>query len=88
MRTLGPIAEMTGGPRIAYPPAGARIELRAREAVSLAAFGGDGRLRWLVDGRPIDGTTWIPEGSGEARVAVIDRAGRASAVTVQIVRRP
>ncbi|HKV15297.1 MAG TPA: penicillin-binding protein 1C [Reyranella sp.] len=88
MRTLGPIAEMTGGPRIAYPPAGARIELRAREAVSLAAFGGDGRLRWLVDGRPIDGTTWIPDGSGEARVAVIDRAGRSSAVTVQIVRRP
>lgn len=88
MRTLGPNAEMKGGPRIAYPPAGAWIELRAHEAVSLAAFGGDGRLRWLVDGRPIDGTTWIPEGSGEARVAVIDRAGRSSAVTVQIVRRP
>ncbi|MBS0224289.1 MAG: penicillin-binding protein 1C [Proteobacteria bacterium] len=88
MRRLGPIAEMSGGPRIAYPPADARLELRAHEAISLAAFGGDGRLRWLVDGRPIDGTTWIPDGAGEARVAVIDQAGRSSAVTVRIVRHP
>lgn len=88
MRRLGPVAEMSGGPRIAYPPADARLELRAHEAISLAAFGGDGRLRWLVDGRPLDGTTWIPDGAGEARVAVIDQAGRSSAVTVRIVRHP
>jgi penicillin-binding protein 1C len=88
MRTLGPAAEMTGGPRIAYPPADARLELGAQEAVSLAALGGGGRLHWLIDGRPLDGTKWIPKDAGEARVAVVDEAGRSSAVTVRIVRRP
>lgn len=87
MRTLGPTTDTNGGPRIAYPPADARLELRVHEAISLAAFGGDGLLRWLIDGRPIDGTTWVPDSAGEARVAVIDQAGRSSAVTVQIVRR-
>jgi penicillin-binding protein 1C len=88
MRTLGPTTDTNSGPRIAYPPADARLEIRVHEAISLAAFGGDGLLRWLIDGRPIDGTTWVPDGAGEARVAVIDQAGRSSAVTVQIVRRP
>lgn len=88
MRVLGPVAEMNGGPRIAYPPADARLELRAHEAVSLAALGGGGRLRWLVDGKPLDGTSWTPEAAGEARVAVVDEAGRSSAVTVRVVRRP
>jgi membrane carboxypeptidase/penicillin-binding protein PbpC len=60
----------------------------AHEAVALAASGGDGRLQWLVDGKPLAGTRWTPEGSGEARVAVVDQAGHSSAVTVRIVRRP
>ncbi|WP_218190929.1 penicillin-binding protein 1C [Enhydrobacter aerosaccus] len=88
MRVLAPVADMAGGPRIAYPPADARLELRPHEAISLAALGGDGRLRWLIDGRPLDGTRWTPDASGQARVAVVDEAGRSSAVTVQIVRRP
>ena len=41
----------------------------------LAAKGGNGRLRWLVDGRPLDGTKWTPDGAGTARVAVVDDAG-------------
>ncbi len=85
MRTLGPVAETSGGPRIAYPPADARIELAAREAVPLSALGGQGTLRWLVDGRPLDGARWIPDGPGTVRVAVVDEAGRSSAVTVRIV---
>ncbi|MFI4998361.1 MAG: penicillin-binding protein 1C [Reyranellales bacterium] len=88
MRTLGPTTQAHGGPRISYPPADARIELGAHEAVPLSAAGGDGRLRWLVDGRPLDGTKWTPDGAGEARVAVVDDSGRSSAVTVRIVRRP
>jgi penicillin-binding protein 1C len=87
MRRLGPAAMVEGGPRIAYPPADARIELAAHEAVPLAANGGNGQLRWLVDGKPIDGTTWTPNGPGTARVAVIDGQGRSSAVTVRIVTR-
>jgi len=76
-----------GGPRIAYPPPDSRIELAAHEAVPLSANGGNGQLRWLVDGRPIDGTKWTPDGPGIARVAVIDGQGRSSAVTVRIVTR-
>lgn len=88
MRTLGPVAQTGGGPRIAYPLADARIELGPREAVPLAAHGGDGRLRWLVDGRPLDSANWTPERTGVSRVAVVDEQGRSSAVTVRIVRRP
>ena len=87
MRTLGPGAEGQGAPRIAYPPADARIELGSREAVRLSALGGEGRLRWLVDGRPLDGTSWVPDGPGTVRVAVVDEAGHSSAVTVRIVER-
>jgi penicillin-binding protein 1C len=88
MRTLGPAAQANSGPRISYPPAEAQIELAAHEAVPLTAAGGDGKLRWLVDGRPLEGTKWTPEGAGESRVAVVDDSGRSSAVTVRIVRRP
>ena len=87
MRTLGPTTDANGGPRIAYPPADARIEVAAREAVSLNALGGQGKLRWLVDGRPLDGTRWVPDGAGLVRLAVVDEAGRSSAVTVRIERR-
>jgi penicillin-binding protein 1C len=87
MRTLAPYSETSGGPRIAYPPADARIELGAREAVVLNAMGGQGRLRWLVDGRPLEGTRWVPDGAGTARLAVVDEAGRSTSVTVRIVQR-
>jgi penicillin-binding protein 1C len=86
MRRLGPNTA-DGAPRIAYPPPDARLELGVRETVALAA-NGSGRLRWLVDGRPLEGTAWTPEGAGEMRLAVVDESGRSSAVTVRIVRRP
>ncbi|HYX03688.1 MAG TPA: penicillin-binding transpeptidase domain-containing protein, partial [Reyranella sp.] len=88
MRRLGPTADAQDGPRIAYPPADARIELSAREAVPLSALGGQGGLRWLIDGRPLDGTRWVPDGPGTVRVAVVDEAGHSTAVTVRIVERP
>jgi len=84
---VGPNGEASGGPRIAYPPPDARLELASREAVPLNALGGAGRLRWLVDGRPLDGTRWVPDGAGIARLAVIDEAGRSAAVTVRIERK-
>ena len=64
-----PPGDSNGGPRIAYPPADASIELGTSEAVPLKALGGAGRLRWLVDGQPIDGTRWVPDGPGSARLA-------------------
>ena len=87
MECIGPVADAHGAPRIAYPPADARIELRSHEAVPLSALGGEGQLRWLVDGRPLDGIDWVPDGPGTVRVAVVDEAGRSSAVTVRIVER-
>ena len=87
MRSLGPQSGAQEPPRIAYPPPDARIELGQREAVPLSALGGQGRLRWLVDGRPLEGTRWTPGGPGTARVAVVDEAGHSSAVTVRIVER-
>ncbi len=87
MRTLGPNAEAHGGPRIAYPPPDARLELGVAEAVTLNALGGAGRLRWLVNGRPLEGTKWVPDGPGQARLAVVDEAGRSTSVTVRIVER-
>ena len=86
LRALGPTAEV-GSLRIAYPPADARIELAAREAVPLSARGGHGTLRWLVDGRPLDGSTWVPGGPGVARVAVVDEAGHSSAVNVRVIEK-
>jgi penicillin-binding protein 1C len=89
MRTLGPATAQAGGPpRIAYPPPDARIELRPHETVALAAAGGSGALRWLIDGKPLAGSRWTPASAGETRVAVVDGAGHSSAVTVRIVRRP
>jgi penicillin-binding protein 1C len=86
MRTLGPNTDTEGAPRITYPPADARLELGLRESISLAALGG-GKLHWLIDGKPIEGTRWTPQGAGEARVAVVDEAGRSSAVIVHITER-
>jgi penicillin-binding protein 1C len=87
MRSLGPQPDAQSAPRIAYPPPDARIELGTREAVPLSALGGQGTLRWLIDGRPIEGTRWVPEGPGTVRLAVVDDAGHSSAVTVRIVER-
>lgn len=87
LRRLAP-AGSDGGPRIAYPPPGATLELAPGETVPLMAQGGEGTLRWLVDGRPLDGARWLPPGAGGARLAVIDEAGRSSAVAVRIVQRP
>ena len=86
MRSLGPTAE-PGSLRIAYPPADARIELARSEVVPLTAKGGKGSLRWVIDGRPIDGTKWVPNGPGLVRVAVVDESGHSSAVTVRIIER-
>ena len=53
----------------------------------LTAKGGQGTLRWLIDGRPLDSTQWIPTGPGVARVAVVDDAGHSSAVSVRIIEK-
>jgi penicillin-binding protein 1C len=86
MQRLGPTA-VEGAPRIAYPPPDARLELEPHDSVALAASG-SGTLHWLANGRPLKSNIWTPDGAGLMRLAVVDDAGRASAVTVRIVRRP
>jgi penicillin-binding protein 1C len=86
MQRLG-LTAVEGAPRIAYPPPDARLELDQHDSVTLAASG-SGKLHWLVNGRPLAGNTWTPDSAGLMRLAVVDDAGRASAVTVRIVRRP
>lgn len=86
MQRLGPTT-VEGAPRIAYPPPDARLELEPHDTVALAASG-TGHLHWLVNGRPLKSNIWTPDGAGLMRLAVVDDAGRASAVTIRIVRRP
>lgn len=85
-------AEAEGGPRIAYPPAGARVDLgiAAGDPAPLALRVEEGAppFRWLVDGRPIaesdDGrlAEWLPSGSGFVDLAVIDATGAAARAQV------
>jgi penicillin-binding protein 1C len=79
----------TSGPKIVYPPHGALIEWRGEE-VPLEAAGGKRPLRWLVDGRPLPAPEprrpiyWQPEGTGFARLTVIDGDGRSAHSTVRL----
>ncbi|MBP7242759.1 MAG: penicillin-binding protein 1C [Amaricoccus sp.] len=89
-RPRGATAE--GGPRIAYPPAGARVDLglAAGDPAPLALRVEDGAppFRWLVDGTPLavteDGrrAEWLPRGAGFVDLAVIDATGAAARAQV------
>jgi penicillin-binding protein 1C len=88
--TIGPRARnQAASPRILYPVEGAVIELRRADATGqqlpLKAEGGQGPLRWVVNGEPLlDQAAWRPDGDGFARIAVIDATGRSSAVQVRV----
>jgi penicillin-binding protein 1C len=89
-------ASAAPGLRIAYPPDGARVDLgfTLREpqpsSLVLKAQGGVPPLTWLVNGVPLPGreirrqTAWTPDGSGFARVTVIDGMGATDSVTVRV----
>ncbi|MBV9554805.1 MAG: penicillin-binding protein 1C, partial [Alphaproteobacteria bacterium] len=77
------------GPKIVYPPDGATVEWHG-EGVPLEAAGGQGQLRWLVDGRPLPPGQprrtlyWSPSGIGFSRLTVLDAAGRSAHATVRL----
>lgn len=87
-------AEVAGGPEIAFPPDGARVDLGLGrgEARTLAIRLGAGSppFRWLVDGTPIAvdpfarQAEWRPDGSGFVDLAVIDASGRAARASVYL----
>ncbi|OLT59720.1 hypothetical protein BJP37_12455 [Moorena bouillonii PNG] len=80
-------------PHIAYPPAGARIELsrgadRVLSPLVVKLQGGRPPFRWLANGKPLKKRLrrrqmhWVPDGPGTASLMVIDAAGRAASVDV------
>jgi penicillin-binding protein 1C len=78
------------GPKILYPPDGAVVAWDGGE-LPLEAAGGNGPLRWLVDGRPLSPAAprralyWRPEEPGFARLTVIDAHGRSARATVRLM---
>ncbi len=79
LRWLGPAPGQRQA-RILYPPPGARLRLRPGEAVDLKAQDGHPPYRWLVNGRPLDGHRWLPDGPGRHRIRLLDAAGRGDVV--------
>ena len=79
--------------KIAYPPDGARIDLRpdgeGAGPLALKALGGAPPLTWMVDGLPVaDGlrrqAEWVPPGAGFARISVMDASGASDSVMVRL----
>jgi penicillin-binding protein 1C len=82
--------------KIAYPPAGARVDLglqqlqAAAASLALKAEGGVPPFTWIVNGMPIGApnsrreTMWTPDGAGFARVSVIDARGASDSVMVRL----
>ena len=80
----------TAGPRIAFPPAGARLALGAGLDGELALKVRDGQppFTWFANGAPIAHepfarvTPWRPQGAGFVTLAVVDAQGRSGRVRV------
>ena len=75
------------GPKIAFPPTGARVSRTGGE-VAFKVRDGVLPMTWLVDGRPVATGSlerelnWRPGGRGFVSVSVIDGAGRAAGTRV------
>lgn len=80
----------TAGPRIAFPPAGARLALGSGLDGELALKVRDGQppFTWFANGAPIAHepfarvTPWRPQGAGFVTLAVVDAQGRSGRVRV------
>ena len=81
---------------ITFPVAGSTVELPERDGalaeLPLSAKGGVKPLRWLVNGRPLTADPWRreafwpPDGTGLARITVLDQAGQTANAEVWIGR--
>lgn len=95
-RETNQISASTTAPEIAYPPAGARVDLGLASRAQTASPGADLVLKvrggtppfiWFANGVPISRepfsrtTRWTPEGPGYVTLAVIDGHGAAARVT-------
>jgi penicillin-binding protein 1C len=86
----GPL-QIASGPKILYPPDGATVAWDGGE-LPLEAAGGQGPLRWLIDGRPLASAMprrelyWRPTDIGFAQLTVIDASGHSARATIRLVR--
>ena len=86
----------TAAPRIAFPPAGARLALGAGLEGELALKVRDGQppFTWFANGAPIAHepfarvTPWRPPGPGFVNLAVVDAQGRSGRVRVFVEAGP
>lgn len=86
------VAQKDAGPEIAYPPAGARVDLGLRAGaplpLALKVRNGKGPFTWFADGAPVAQEPWarqfsyFPKGTGFVTLSVVDGEGRADRVTV------
>ena len=79
-----PALDTAGAPplSITFPMTGSMVELPSQNGglaeLPLTAKGGVKPLRWLVNGRPLAGSSWrrdafwLPDGEGLARITVLD----------------
>jgi penicillin-binding protein 1C len=81
--------------RLAFPPAGAKIDLAAsvsdgRALLQLKAAGGAPPFLWFVNGQPLGKASarrtaeWLPEGAGFAEIAVMDGGGQTETVSIRL----
>ncbi|MEM7742853.1 MAG: penicillin-binding protein 1C [Pseudomonadota bacterium] len=87
-RVRGPLgAPLDTGPKIAFPPDGARIET-VRGLLALKVRDGIAPFTWLVDGQPVETMglareiTWRTDGRGFVSISVIDGRGEAAQARV------
>ena len=86
----------TAAPRIAFPPAGARLALGAGldEELALKVRDGQPPFTWFANGAPIAHepfarvTPWRPPGPGFVNLAVVDAQGRSGRVRVFVEAGP
>ena len=93
-----PALDITGAPplSITFPMTGSMVELPSQNGglaeLPLTAKGGVKPLRWLVNGRPLAGSSWrrdafwSPDGEGLARITVLDQSGQSASAEVWIGR--
>lgn len=72
--------------RILFPPDGASIE-SLNEGIALSASGGQAPLRWISNGVPLpeNVTFWQPEGTGFAKLVVLDSSGRRAESRIRVL---
>ncbi len=71
-------------PRIVYPPPDVLMSLPAGASLKLEASGGHPPYAWAVNGTPVAGGHWQPDGPGFVHVTLTDRMGRSAQEDLQV----